>query len=109
MHHGVTELDLGDDDDGLTDNSFEDNSIPDDVHGLAKLRVLNLSGLDCLTGKYKAQYFRYAAPFSMRAIICLSSGSIPDCFGLFHKLEVFEVKGTKLTGTHTRYTEQLHG
>jgi hypothetical protein len=50
-HHGVTELDLGDDDDGTTDNSFEDKSLPDDLQGLAKLRVLNLSGLDCLTGK----------------------------------------------------------
>jgi hypothetical protein len=55
----VTELDLGDDDNGITDNSFEDDSLPDDLHGLAKLRMLNLSGLDCLTGKYKAQYFRY--------------------------------------------------
>jgi hypothetical protein len=51
MHHGVTELDLGDDDDGTTDNSFEDKSLPDDLQGLAKLRVLNLIGLDCLTGK----------------------------------------------------------
>jgi hypothetical protein len=51
MHHGVTELDLGDDDDGITDNSFEDESLPNDLHGLAKLKVLNLSGLDCLAGK----------------------------------------------------------
>jgi hypothetical protein len=50
-HHGVTELDLGDGGDGITDNSFEDTYLPDDLHGLAKLRVLNLSGLDCLTGK----------------------------------------------------------
>ena len=42
---------LGDDDDGITDNSFEDESLPNDLHGLAKLKVLNLSGLDCLTGK----------------------------------------------------------
>jgi hypothetical protein len=51
MHHGVTELDLGDDDDGIADNNFEHKSLPDDLHGLAKLRVLNLSGLDCLAGK----------------------------------------------------------
>jgi hypothetical protein len=57
MHHGVTELDLGDDDDGITDNRFEDNFLPNDLHGLAKLRVLDLSGLDCLTGKYKTQSF----------------------------------------------------
>jgi hypothetical protein len=49
-HHGVTVLDLGDDDDGIADNSFEDNSLPDDLHGLAKLRVLDLGGLDCLSG-----------------------------------------------------------
>ena len=53
MHHGVTALDLGDDDDGITDNSFEDESLPDDLHGLANLRELDLSGLDGLTGKHK--------------------------------------------------------
>jgi hypothetical protein len=51
MHRGVTVLDLGDDDDGITDNTFEDSSLPEDLHGLAKLRVLDLSGLDCLSGK----------------------------------------------------------
>jgi hypothetical protein len=59
----VTELDLGDDDDGVTDNNFEHKSLPDDLHGLAKLRVLNLSGLDCLTGKYKAIAFENEATF----------------------------------------------
>jgi hypothetical protein len=57
MHHGVTELDLGDNDDGITDNSFEDKLLPNDLHGLAKLKLLRLSGLDCLTGKYKTQPF----------------------------------------------------
>jgi hypothetical protein len=57
MHHGVTELDLGDDDDGITDNSFEDKSLPIDLRGLAKLKVLSLRGLDFLRGKYKTQPF----------------------------------------------------
>jgi hypothetical protein len=53
MHHGVTELDLGDDDDGITDNTFDDKSLPNNLLGLTKLKKLSLCGLDFLTGKYQ--------------------------------------------------------